>query len=100
MRLTSNQVRILADLAKGHPPTGFTNKGIQSLVKRGLVTTAMGTYRVNRRSSSGPFKVRRLTEAGLEALREEIERRYRSAIRAAESEHKADLRLLTSAETA
>jgi hypothetical protein len=98
-KLTGNQIRILTQLADGHPPSGFSSRGIDSLVNRGLVTTVRGSYRVNRRFSSGSFEVYRLTEAGVEALKEEVERCYRAALRKAKSDRDTDLRLLKSAET-
>jgi sulfite reductase beta subunit-like hemoprotein len=101
MKLTANQVRILVQIADGFPPTGFSPKGIESLVKRGLVTTTIGSY--SRRVTWPPhaqYEIYCLTEAGVEALREEIERRYQSALRTAKAERDKDLRHLKGVKTA
>lgn len=94
MKLTANQVRILVEIVEGNPPTGLTSRGIESLIERGLVKTAIGTYKANRRFGAGPGEIYCLTEAGFESLREEIERRYNAALRAAKSERDADLKRL------
>ena len=97
MKLTGNQCRILQELADGSPPRGFSSRGLESLVKRGLVTTTQGNYRVNRRHG-GSFEVYRLTPTGLEALREAAHAAHKSAVREAKSELNEALRKLEYAE--
>jgi len=101
-KLTGNQVRILRQLVDGHPPTGFTSRGIESLEARGLVGKTTGYYHVNAwscvRTSGTPNDVYRLTPAGVEALRERAQADHRSAVRKADRELADALRRLRSVE--
>lgn len=100
-KLTANQSRILWQLIKGHPPTGFSNKGIDSLVSRGLATTTLGHYKVNRRHTVGlsPIEIYVITDEGKEALHEDAERKYKAEVRTAKRTLDESLRRINSAKT-
>lgn len=98
-RITSNQHRILTELATGKVPTSFSpGKAMKALLEKGLVIKTTGSYRMNRRFSSDAAEVFRLTPAGLEALKGAAESTYRSDLRSASSTLKRTLRMLQSAE--
>lgn len=92
-RLTPEQVHILNQLANGEVPSAMDPKrSFAALERRGLAMQEMGSYR---NTPGVQHLVWRLTAAGLEALKDEAQRRHDGAVRKAKSDLNKTLRRLS-----